>query len=351
MPEDNLDYQKATLIALLPAIPLVDSPLFPSLMKADAFGQHQAVAEQLNQQGFAVIDLGRQRMAQLAQTICAALEPQFDLVAWRAGGAQGGLRVQDAWHQVEAVKQLALQPLVLEILECVYGRQPFAFQTLNFPVGTQQHLHSDAVHFHSEPAGFMCGVWVALEDIHPDAGPLEYVPCSQRLPYLQAHDVGVESHPAADCTQTIFHQAWQAMVEAQGLTRQIFKPRLGEALLWSANLLHGGSAVVDPSLTRWSQVTHYFFEGFRHYTPMLSRWPEGPVAWRQPFNLAKGVPVETEGSDQATLMSEEERPLEQRLTSFDPGAYLGAHPDVDAAGVNAYEHLIRYGLQEGRAWR
>ncbi len=351
MPEDNLDDQKAALMALLPAIPLVDSPLFPSLMKIDAFGQHQAVAEQFHEQGFAVIDLGRERMAQMAHTIRAALEPHFDLAAWRVAGCRKDLRIQDAWQQVEAVKQLALQPLVLEILECVYGRRPFAFQTLNFPVGTQQHLHSDAVHFHSEPAGFMCGVWVALEDIHPDAGPLEYVPGSQRLPYLQAHDVGVESHPAADCTQTIFHQAWQAMVEAQGLTRQIFKPRLGEALLWSANLLHGGSAVVDSRRTRWSQVTHYFFEGCRHYTPMLSRWPEGPVAWRQPFNLAKGVPVDSQGSDQVASMSDEERPLAQRLPSFDPVAYLAAHPDVAAAGVNAYEHLIRHGLQEGRAWQ
>ena len=75
------------------------------------------------------------------------------------------------------------------------------------------------------------------------------------------------------------------------------------------------------------------------------------MAWRQPFNLAKGTPEETEGSDQATSSCEEERPLEQRLSSFDPGAYLAAHPDVAAAGMNAYEHLIRHGLLEGRAWR
>ena len=351
MVQAALSSEAEALRGVLPAIPLVDSPLFPSLRSSGVFRAHQAVAEQLNTQGFAVIDLGRQRMAQVAQTIRAALEPQFDLVAWRSAGAKGGLRVQDAWQQVEAVKQLALQPLVLEILECVYGRQPFAFQTLNFPVGTQQHLHSDVVHFHSEPAGFMCGVWVALEDIHADAGPLEYVPGSQKLPYLQAHDVGVESNPGAGLSQTIFHQAWKAMVEAQGLTCQRFTPRLGEALIWTANLLHGGSAVVDSSLTRWSQVTHYFFEGCRHYTPMLSRWPQGPVAWRQPFNLAKGLPIETEGSDQAPSMPEETQPLEQRLSSFDPGAYLAAHPDVAAAGVNAYEHLIRHGLQEGRTWR
>ena len=75
------------------------------------------------------------------------------------------------------------------------------------------------------------------------------------------------------------------------------------------------------------------------------------MAWRQPFNLAKGIPMETEGADQVSAIVEKERPLEQRLSSFDPGAYLAAHPDVAAAGVNAYEHLIRHGLKEGRAWQ
>ena len=84
---------------------------------------------------------------------------------------------------------------------------------------------------------------------------------------------------------------------------------------------------------------------------MLSLWPEGPVAWRKPFNLAIGLPEEMEGSDHAPSLCEGERPLEQRLSSFDPDAYLAAHRDVAEAGVNDYEHLIRHGLQEGRAWR
>ena len=50
-------------------------------------------------------------------------------------------------------------------------------------------------------------------------------------------------------------------------------------------------------------------------------------------------------------MVEKERPVEQRLSSVDPGAYLAAHPDVVAVWVTAYDHLMRHGFQEGRAWR
>ena len=268
--------------------PLIDSPAFRDHRREGLFGDQLAVADQLHQQGYAVIDLGRERMQKLAARIRADLDGAFDLEAWRSQGGHGGLRVQDAWKQSDAVRELALMPEIEAVLQRCWGRQPFAFQTLNFPVGTQQHLHSDAVHFHSEPPGFMCGVWVALEDIHPESGPLEYVPGSQRLPYLQAADVGVRQQPGVTPDQTIFHDYWQTAVSQGGFERQRFTPRLGQALIWSANLIHGGSAVDDLHHTRWSQVTHYFFDGCRHYTPMLSDWPEGPVAWRNPFDISRG---------------------------------------------------------------
>ncbi|MBU9629624.1 phytanoyl-CoA dioxygenase family protein [Burkholderia multivorans] len=47
--------------------------------------------------------------------------------------------------------------------------------SLNFRVGTQQPLHTDAVHFSSIPQRSMCGVWVALEDISPESGPVQLV--------------------------------------------------------------------------------------------------------------------------------------------------------------------------------
>ena len=269
--------------------PLIDSPQFSEHRDEGLFADQLAVADQLHQHGYAVLDLGRERMEALAARIRRDLEGQFDLEAWRAeAGQSGGLRLMDAWRQSEAVKEVALLPEVQLALQRCWGREPFAYQTLNFPVGTQQHLHSDAVHSHTEPPGFMCGVWVALEDIHPDSGPLEYVPGSQRLPYIQAADVGVRQQPGVNPGQKIFHEYWQTAIRQGGLQRETFTPRLGQALIWSANLIHGGSMVENLQRTRWSQVTHYLFEGCRYYTPLLSDWPEGPVSWRIPFDIARG---------------------------------------------------------------
>jgi len=55
-------------------------------------------------------------------------------------------------------------------------------------VGTHQPFHADSVHFRSVPERFMCGVWVALEEIDDDNGPLEHFAGPHRLPiYVNEH--------------------------------------------------------------------------------------------------------------------------------------------------------------------
>ena len=171
----------------------------------------------------------------------------------------------------------------------LYGRVPFPFQTLNFPNGTAQHFHSDAVHFHSLPHGFMCGAWVALEDISADSGPLVYFPGSHRMPYLAARDFGLTQAEvlAEPAPQKFFERHWRDSVAANGYQRCLFEARKGDVLVWHANLLHGGSPVKNKSLSRWSQVTHYFFEGCAHTTPLfqtIDAPAEGPQ-WRAPIPI------------------------------------------------------------------
>ena len=89
------------------------------------------------------------------------------------------------------MRALATAPKVLALLDELYGREPLPFQTLNFRRGTQQAPHSDALHFSTIPAGFMCGVWVALEDMDMDNGPLVYYPGSHLLP--EVHDAGARA--------------------------------------------------------------------------------------------------------------------------------------------------------------
>ena len=186
-------------------------------------------------------------------------------------------RIMDAWKINEDVKRLALAPKPLAVLEELYGRKPLPFQTLNFRVGTQQAAHSDAIHFSSIPPGFMCGVWVALEDMDEDNGPLVYYPGSHKLPELTMADVGAS---ATKDEYDRYESHVAELIEREGLEPHYGTIARGQALVWAANLLHGGAEQKDKSRTRHSQVTHFFFEGCEYYTPLLSG--DGDVRWRDP---------------------------------------------------------------------
>ena len=51
-------------------------------------------------------------------------------------------------------------------------------------------------------------------------------------------------------------------------------------MIWASNLVHGGSPILREGSSRWSQVTHYLFEGCIYYTPMLSNRVTGELALR-----------------------------------------------------------------------
>ena len=69
------------------------------------------------------------------------------------------------------------------------------------------------------------------------------------------------------------------VIEREGLKPQYATIEKGQALIWASNLIHGGAKQNDPARTRHSQVTHYYFEGVRSYTPMevLRTWSCGRI--------------------------------------------------------------------------
>lgn len=246
-----------------------------------ASGPDRALISSFAEKGYAVVDLEDDELASLVERAVAGVDPLYG----------GNRRVQDAWQSVEPVRELALLPRIMRILELLHGRKPFAFQTLNFPVGTQQLTHSDIIHFNSMPAHFMAGVWIAFEDIDADNGPLHYYPGSHRLPLFTLDDLGVsgwETDSRYNYTQ-IYEPAVRRMIEDRGLVKEEAYLKKGQAMIWAANLLHGGSPIKDPARSRHSQVTHYFFEGCRYWTPLLSG-PGKPFR-RYPFDVANGLRV------------------------------------------------------------
>lgn len=235
----------------------------------------EAQVAQFHDQGFVVMD--PEIPEALLDAVVQEMEPIYQQQIHPQTGGGRPNRVQDAWRGSPAVHAVATWARIKLALDQLYGRSMRPFQTLNFPRGTEQLEHQDTIHFNSDPAGFMAGAWVALEAMDLENGPLMYYPGSHRLPEYTMQDFGLR--PTAD-DYPHYEQALIQVLAEQGLERHLATIPKGQCLLWSCSLIHGGSPQKDKSRSRHSQVTHYFGEGLRYYTPMFST--PGQKCWRHP---------------------------------------------------------------------
>lgn len=131
-------------------------------------------------------------------------------------------------------------------------------QTLTFVFGSQQDPHQDTIHLTPYPAGYMCGIWIALQDIQPGSGELVVYPGSHREPRVYMSDVGCPK--VTDGDWSVFGDKvgprWQDI--ASRYPQEVYRPKKGTVLFWHENLLHGGSPRQDESLERRAIVIHAF---------------------------------------------------------------------------------------------
>ena len=250
-------------------LPWVESPFFSEIVQTKKLSdEDKKIATIYNENGFVVIPnlIDNDTIDQIKSDMDSkGYNPNFEMKNQR-----DQVRIQDFWMYSESVKSVSCNKKVLEILEMLYDRTPMPFQTLNFKVGSQQRAHSDTIHFSSIPAKYMCGVWVALEDITPDNGAVFYYPKSQNLPeYNFAHFKNVPTDTSYE-DYIEYENFIEKIVAVSNYEKKPFYAKKGDVLIWSSNIIHGGSKVINEQSTRYSQVTHYYFKDCVYYTPMLS---------------------------------------------------------------------------------
>lgn len=350
----------------LPGVPDVESPFFEELFsQKNASPEVLKIAQQLRDDGYAIIDFPDADFEARAERIKAKFSDTFDFDLWREelwhkGGK--GLRVQDAWEDDADVKALAVNPGILELLRQLYGRRAIPFQTIDFPVGTQQEIHNDAIHFSCVPERFMCGVWVALEDVDATNGPLEFYPGTHKLPTYTNEHIGAlaVNQPKMSAHYNQYLGLWQELIRKSGVEAKTFHAKKGQALIWASNLLHGGAKQTDPARTRWSQVTHYYFENCVYLTPLVSDAAFGSIFYRETVDVTTGdvQPNIYSGElvDHAVIKRSMPNPPKrhkkpQLPKDFSRKGYLRMNPDVAQARLDPAQHYLDHGRIEGRVWK
>jgi phytanoyl-CoA hydroxylase len=169
-------------------------------------------------------------------------------------------KIMFAYRKIEALRNVASETHLMELLSSLLSDEAKLFQSINFLTGSEQETHSDSIHMTTFPLGGLLGVWIALEDIETDNGPLHYYPGSHKLPYYLNKDYDNEGNflLTGDKDYSEYEKMIKGKIKEFELEKKVFTAKAGDLLIWHANLFHGGEVHANKQKTRKSVVLHYY---------------------------------------------------------------------------------------------
>ena len=186
------------------------------------------------------------------------------------------------YHRLAFVDKLAGEfannEEIVALCGLIFGAAAAPRFSISFGNGSTQTLHQDIAVFHIRPEGYLIGVWIALEDIYEDAGPLVYYKGSHRMGLWGPHKENYPYTNVRTLTKEMRLQYESYLREAceNRYERKLLTIKAGSVLLWHSHLAHGGAPWKNKNGTRNSLVIHYLPKDFQ---VDCSKEITGPTLW------------------------------------------------------------------------
>ncbi|MCB9034512.1 MAG: phytanoyl-CoA dioxygenase family protein [Chitinophagales bacterium] len=165
----------------------------------------------------------------------------------------------NVFNQSNIAKSFIFDERLISILNFILGKEVQLFQSINFIKGSEQKPHSDAVHMSTFPSNYLIAVWIALEDIEFEAGPISYYPKSHLLPNIITEDfTSIHSFLLDDNANEKYEAKIQSLLDKNQIQAKTFLAKKGDIFIWHSKLVHAGLPILHPTLTRKSMVLHFF---------------------------------------------------------------------------------------------
>jgi phytanoyl-CoA dioxygenase PhyH len=176
--------------------------------------------------------------------------------------------------------------------------------------------HTDSLDSKVSPRGAEVRIWCALEDIHPDSGPVYFVPGSHRAISEGLEREVLTEHPefidllrsqmkptTAEEYFSVTKPLWDYVkltkltraIEEIGLERRPLLLKKGDIIVFSPDVVHGTCRCNDLTLTRkvfvasWAAVSAVWYESRAYWGPYHDyRHPENSITlpvYRTPLGL------------------------------------------------------------------
>src|SRR5579862_8560582 len=98
-----------------------------------------------------------------------------------AGMNRRGTRIVDSFTALPSALNLLSSPRLTQFMRSVFDERPLLFQSISFDMGSGQGMHRDTAYVVVDRPMEMLACWIALEDVRPGSGELQYIVGSHRL--------------------------------------------------------------------------------------------------------------------------------------------------------------------------
>lgn len=207
----------------------------------------------------------------------------------------GGWPDATPYMRHDALRALVCDGALAAILQELTGEPMGVHLNLTGWVSTRRDWHRDQYLNEKYVGDFYTAVWIALDDIHEDAGPFEFIPGSHKgRPLSQAkmkealepHERGPDWPTHSERILTpLFEDTTVRAARKGGRIKQFIAQR-GDILVWHGRLLHRGSVPNDVTRPRRALIAHYSGISHRPDMPAAVRHTSGgwffPLQGRTP---------------------------------------------------------------------
>ena len=159
-----------------------------------------------------------------------------------------------AFYRYEAVRLTALdilfhKSMMEKLTEITGSAKHNLMQSMLFDFNTATPPHQDWWYLDSVPHGQLLAAWIALEDIHEDAGRFYVIPNS--------HTVDLHTVAGANLSHTVWLKRMRQYVDVN--QDEISAPALqkGDVMFWNSRTIHGALPTRDNKFSRKSLTAHY----------------------------------------------------------------------------------------------
>lgn len=169
------------------------------------------------------------------------------------------------YMKVQEMRDVCCYKPLSDLLQSLVGYEVGLHLNLCGWVSTERNWHMDDYLNPQFINGHYAAVWFALDTIHPNSGPFQYVPKSHRWPILRGAKVralmNLSEANAPDWPRTSqdwVSDAMQEEIKRTGLEVKDFIPaNKGDILIWHSFLCHRGSLPKVSGMERKTLIAHY----------------------------------------------------------------------------------------------